>query len=180
MERRSPKATGGIRAATPEVAPGGKIILGWREHIDFPEWHLRGIIAKLDTGARSGAIDVSEIEELPGDRVRFAIRLKRRSGEASKHLEAPISRRTRVRSAFGHARDRLFIMTTVQIGPVIRRVELGLVCRRKMLCRVLLGRMVLDSDFLVDSGRRYVLGRRRRSSGVCPLQAGDGSDKETK
>ncbi len=121
------------------------------------------MVAKLDTGARTGALDVSELEELPGDRVRFAVRLRRKSGDASRHLEAPISRRSRVRSAFGHSHDRLFIEATIQIGDIRKRVELGLVCRKNMLCRVLLGRKALDGQFLVDSGRRYVLGRRRRS-----------------
>lgn len=153
--------------------PGEMLVVGWREHIDFPDFHLRGIVAKLDTGARTGAIDVTELEELPGDRVRFAIRLKRKSGEMSRHLEAPISRRARVRSAFGHSHDRLFIETTVRIGPVTKRVELGLVSRRKMLCRVLLGRKALDGDFLVDSGRRYVLGRARRRKSSAPKASKD-------
>lgn len=132
-------------------------VVGWREHIDFPQWHLRGIVAKLDTGARTGALDVTEIKELPGNRVRFVVRLKRKSGETSRQIEAEISRRTRVRSAFGHSHDRLFIETLVRIGPHSRRVELGLVSRKKMLCRVLLGRKALDGLFLVDSGRRYLL-----------------------
>jgi hypothetical protein len=162
MEQRSAEAAGGEAESRPPP-----LVVGWREHIDFPEWHLRGIVAKLDTGARTGAIDVSELEELPGDRVRFAIRLKRRSGEASRHLEAPILRRARVRSAFGHAHDRLFIEATIRIGKLERRVELGLVSRKKMLCRVLLGRKALEGQFVVDSGRRYLLGRRRRSGGRC-------------
>lgn len=160
MERRS--ADTAVGEAGPRATP---LVVGWREHIDFPEWHLRGIIAKLDTGARTGAIDVSELEELPGDRVRFAVRLKRRSGDASRHLEAPILRRARVRSASGHAHDRLFIEATIRIGTLEKRVELGLVSRKKMLCRVLLGRKALDGQFLVDSGGRYLLGRRRRSTG---------------
>ncbi len=148
--------------------PGDVLVVGWREHVDFPDWHLRGIVAKLDTGARTGAMDVTEVQELPGDRVRFSIRLKRRSGEVSAQVEAPISRRARVRSAFGHAHDRLFVETRIRIGGVVRTVELGLVSRRKMLCRVLLGRKALDGHFLVDSGRRYVLGRSLRKPRPTP------------
>ena len=138
--------------------------IGWREYADFPDWHVRGIVVKADTGARTGAIDVAEIEELPGDRVRFAIRVTRKTGRVSKHVTFPISRRTRVRSAFGHAHDRLFVETTLKLGNVTKTVELGLVSRKKMLCRVLLGRKALEGDFLVDSGRRYLLGRRPRQA----------------
>jgi hypothetical protein len=136
--------------------------IGWREYADFPDWHVRGIVVKADTGARTGAIDVAEIEELPGDRVRFTVRVTRKTGRVSRHLEADISRRSRVRSAFGQAHDRLFVETTVRMGEVSKTVELGLVCRKNMLCRVLLGRKALEGDFLVDSGLRYVLGRRRK------------------
>lgn len=167
---------------------GAHLVVGWREFIDFPDWHIRGVIAKFDTGARTGALDVSELVELPGDRVRFAVRLKRRGGRAARHIEADISRRTRVRSAFGHAHERLFIETTVRIGPVTRRVELGLVCRKRMLCRVLIGRMALDGQFLVDSGQRYLLGRPERSDSSAARRErrsdvarhGPGSQKDVK
>src|SRR5688500_14437275 len=173
MERQASDPAGGGDGG-PETAP---LVVGWREHVDFPEWHLRGIVAKLDTGARTGAIDVSELEELPGDRVRFAVRLKRKSGEASRRLAAPIFRRARVRSAFGHAHDRLFIEATIRIGKVEKRVELGLVSRKKMLCRVLLGRKALDG-LLVDSGGHYLLGRRRRSTGRA-RETSDGLRKDS-
>ncbi len=146
------------------TTPPKHITIGWREYADFPDWHVRGIVVKADTGARTGAIDVAEIEELPGDRVRFAIRVTRKTGKISRHIEADISRRSRVRSAFGHARDRLFVHTTIKLGEVVKTVELGLVSRKKMLCRVLLGRKALESHFLIDSGRRYVLGRKPRQA----------------
>ena len=142
--------------------PTNHEIIGWKEHADFPDWHVRGIIVKADTGARTGAIDVAEIEELPGDRVRFTIRVTRKTGKVSRHIEAKIARRSRVRSAFGHAHDRLFVETTLKLGGVTKVVELGLVSRKKMICRVLLGRKALDGTFLVDSGRRYVLGKPKR------------------
>ena len=134
--------------------------IGWKEYAAFPDWHVRNIAIKADTGARTGAIDVAEIEELPGDRVRFAIRVSRTSNKKSRYIEAKIARRTRVRSAFGHAHDRLFVETTLKLGKITKKVELGLVSRKKMLCRVLLGRKALEDDFLVDSGRRYLLGKR--------------------
>ena len=146
------------------TTPVDQITIGWREYADFPDWHVRGIVIKADTGARTGAMDVSEIEELPGDRVRFAVRTTRKSGKPRRHVIAKITRRSRVRSAFGHAHDRLFVTTTLKLGDVTKQVELGLVSRKKMLCRVLLGRKALEPDFLVDSGRRYLLGRKPKQA----------------
>ena len=33
--------------------------IGWKERVDFPEWRLRRIRAKVDTGARSSALGVA-------------------------------------------------------------------------------------------------------------------------
>jgi hypothetical protein len=76
-------------------------------------------------------------------------------------IEARVKRRTRVRSSLGHVEPRLIIEATLRIGPVLKRVELGLVCRKRLRCRMLLGRTALDSDFLVDSGRTCLLSRRK-------------------
>jgi hypothetical protein len=43
---------------------------------------------------------------------------------------------------------RIFVAATVQIGPVARRIELGLVDREHMLYRMLLGRMALGRGVL--------------------------------
>ncbi|NNE35750.1 MAG: hypothetical protein HKN13_10960, partial [Rhodothermales bacterium] len=54
------------------------VVIGWREWASLPEWDLE-LKAKADTGARSSAIDCSSIEELPGDQVRFTVRLSRKT-----------------------------------------------------------------------------------------------------
>jgi len=61
-------------------------------------------------------------------------------------------------SSNGQTTDRLFVETTLQIGSVRKQVEFGLVCRKKMLCRVLLGRQALANDFLVDCTEKHLLG----------------------
>ena len=52
-----------------------KTTIGWREWVELPDWGIR-IRAKADTGAKSSAIDCGEIIELPGERVRFTVRLR--------------------------------------------------------------------------------------------------------
>ena len=171
-----------LRASLPVgvQAASGPQIIGWKERIGFPDWHIANIVAKADTGARTGAIDVAEVMELPNNRVRFVVRLRRggvAGGQVSRHIEANISRRSRVRSAFGHAHDRLFILVTMRVGGVEKQVELGLVSRKKMICRVLLGRKALEGDFLVDSHRRYLLSGRRklkRPPQALPATVADG------
>lgn len=126
-----------------------KQIIGWREWVEFPEWSIR-IRAKADTGAKSSAIDCAEITELPGERVRFTVRLDRKDRKLVT-LEAPIAIRKHVRSSTGHGHDRIFVETTLKLGAVEKTILVSLVCRKTMIHRLLLGRETLKQHFLVDS-----------------------------
>lgn len=136
------------------------LVIGWQEFVALPEWGVPYIRAKSDTGARSTAVDVITLEELPGNRVRFELALSRNNRDRHVKAEADITRRTRVRSAHGSTQDRLFVETTIRIGPVEKRIEVGLVCRRKMICRMLLGRTTLQGSFLVLSDEKFLFGDR--------------------
>ena len=81
-------------------------LIGWREIVAIPDWGIEAIEAKVDTGARSSAIDVSQIEELPDGRVRFHVALDRAGELLSPAVETAVSRRVRIRSSLGHAHDR--------------------------------------------------------------------------
>jgi hypothetical protein len=79
-----------------------------------------------------------------------------RAGEIlSPEVETFISRRVRIRSSLGHAHDRLIVRAHISVAGVDKEIEIGLVRRRRMLSRMLLGRLALQGDFLVDPGRRY-------------------------
>ena len=139
-------------AATPT-----KRVIGWREIVSISEWGIEALEAKVDTGARTSALDVARIEELPGNRVRFQVVLHRRKRKRRKSVEACISRRSRVRSSNGQMGERLMVVVNVKIGEVEKPVEFGLVCRENMICRALLGRSSLEPDFLVDPSIRHAL-----------------------
>ena len=125
------------------------MIIGWREWVEFPEWSVR-IRAKADTGAQSSAIDCAEIEELPGDRVRFTVRLDRKDKKLIT-LEEDIVARKKVRSSTGHPTNRIFVGATMRLAGVEKRIVVSLVSRKRMIHRLLLGREALGNDFLVNS-----------------------------
>lgn len=135
-------------------------VIGWQEYIGFPEWSVPPIRAKSDSGARSSAIDVIDFEELPGDYVRFHVALSKVNRDNLVTIEAPIKRRTRIKSSNGSVHDRLIVETTIQIGQHQAVIELGLVCRKTMLCRMLLGRTALAGRFLVNSEKRFLLSQK--------------------
>jgi hypothetical protein len=144
----------------------GKLVIGRLEVVRLPEWRVR-LRAKVDTGARSSAVDVHAVEELAGGRIRFWVALKRdRSRRVA--VEARVKRIARVRPSSGAPQTRYFVVTTLQLGPVEKRVEVSLVPRRGMQCRMLLGRSALAKHFLVDPDASYRLGRPAAAPPVRP------------
>lgn len=133
------------------------VVIGWTEFVDLPDWGVKKLRAKVDSGARTSALHVENIEELPRGYVCFDVVLHRKKRDRRIHVKAKVSRRSRVRSSTGHSDQRLFVETTMKLGPVERTVEISLVDRQKMIHRMLLGRAALTAPFLIDVGRRMTL-----------------------
>lgn len=143
--------------------------IGWREWVEFPEWGFR-LKAKADTGARSSAIDCAEIVELPDDRVRFTVRLDRKRNKFIT-LEANILARKKVRSSIGRPTNRFFVETKLRLAGMEKRIVVSLVCRKRMIHRLLLGREALADHFIVDpSVDHWATPRKplRKSGSVSP------------
>ena len=133
-----------------------KIIVGWRESIALPDWHIPRLRAKIDTGAKTSAIDVDQIELLPGKKIRFDVVLSNSHRRRRKWITADIERSTIVRSSNGSRETRYVVSTTLDLGGLKLPAEFTLVRRENMLCRMLIGRSALARHYLVDVARTYV------------------------
>lgn len=142
------------------------VVIGWTEYVDLPKWGVKRMRAKVDTGARSSALHVDNLRELPRGYVSFDVVLHREKRDRRVRVKAKVRRQSRVRSSTGDGAHRYFVSTTVQIGPVHKEIEINLVDRGAMIHRMLLGRSALSGPFLIDVDRRYALGgpRRKRSA----------------
>ncbi|MCR9076217.1 MAG: RimK/LysX family protein, partial [bacterium] len=75
--------------------------------------------------------------------------------------------------------QRYVCETLIHIGKVERRIEISLVSRKGMLCRMLLGRTALDG-LLVDAASKYVLtDAKRKARMIDPVleQPREGTDQ---
>jgi hypothetical protein len=140
---------------------GAPAVIGWYEHVDLPEWGIRGIRAKIDTGARTSALHVDGVRKLKGGHVRFDVVLNRKRRKARVTVEAPVRRRSRVTSSTGHYRLRYVVPLRIRLGGIEKTIEVGLVARERMRFRMLLGRSAFAGEFLIDASRRCLLGRRK-------------------
>ena len=142
---------------------GAKKVLGWRERVALPDIGVVGLRAKVDTGARTSALNAHGIEpfERDGARwVRFKLRPDRRSAHELVCTAAVADTRT-VKDSGGHAEERYIIETHVRIGdyPETWPIEISLANRTGMLFPMLLGRTAIRRRFAVDPARSFVAGR---------------------
>ena len=138
--------------------------IGWAEYIDYPEWGIDGVKAKIDTGARSSALHVENLEDQGDGTVKFDVLYSRRRPFKSKTVSAKVVKWAKVRSSTGQYQKRCFVKALIRIGEEESEIELSLVSREKMLFRMLLGRKALLHRYLVDVSRRNVLSARKSSS----------------
>jgi len=153
-----------MRETADSVVPGDTKmqVLGWREWVSFPDLGLPAVKAKVDTGARTSALHAFDIQPdtgSGGDWVSFSVEPLQRNTNVVKRCRARVIDQRRVTDSGGHAEDRIFVETRVQIGELIRTIELTLTERHNMLFRMLLGRTALVPTILVDPGKSYCTGK---------------------
>lgn len=142
-------------ARVPRRRVDGKILVGASEYVRFPEWRIGRIRAKVDTGARTSALHVENVLELPDDHVSFEVVMHRHDSLRRVRVVAKVSRRSTVRSSSGQPEQRIFVRTRMILGAGERDVEVSLTGRGSMRYRMLLGRSALEGMFVVDPSRRY-------------------------
>jgi hypothetical protein len=140
------------------------VAVGWKEYVDFPEWGVHRLKAKIDTGARTSALDAAryEIQETSaGPVVELWLPLSKRRPDRVAVVRAPVLRRVVVSNSGGVREYRPLIETTLRLGPVRKRIQVTVTSRAGMLFRFIVGRKALEGDFVVDVSRKYLCGKRR-------------------
>lgn len=139
-----------------------KRLLGRRELIDLPALGLRGVVAKVDTGAYTSAIDCADLhleaDPATGEPV-LHVRLfdpdhPATDGRALVFCE--FGQRS-IRSSNGEVQVRYVIRTVVLLYGQAFETEFSLADRSDLKHPVLLGRALLrQGHFVVDVARRDV------------------------
>lgn len=158
----------GARSSRADRGAGARPLVGWREWVALPELGVEALKAKVDTGARTSSLHAFDVEEFRrGGRtmVRFKVHPEQRSSQPVVEAVAPLCDRRAVRTSGGEAEQRPVIRTTLQLHGERWDVELTLARRDVMGFRMLLGRQALRGRFVVDPGRSFLAGRRRRRKG---------------
>lgn len=148
-------------AASPSRTP---LRIGWKEYLQFTEWDLRRIRVKIDTGARTSALDVVRYELIEtaggGLMATLLLALDRRHPGHFTRIHTPVLKMATVRNTGGIPEERPVVETAVRIGPIHKRIRITITNRSSMRYRMILGREALADDFLIDVSRKYLLKNR--------------------
>lgn len=135
--------------------------IGWRERVDLPDWGLSRVRAKIDTGARTSAIDVAQVEQLPNGDIRFEVVARVKPERVTRWIEATPVRSSIVKPSSGQKQTRYVCETTFRIAEHEFTAEISLVCRKGMLARMLVGRTALANRFIVDPAQKNLISKRK-------------------
>ena len=140
--------------------------VGWRELVDLPELGLRGLPAKIDTGARTSSLHGKVLETFERDGqqfVRFAVDFP--DQHVQQVCEAVHVDWRGITSSNGETQRRMIIKTPLRIGPLKFRAEISLADRSDMKFPMLIGRSSLRRRFVVDSGHSWL-----QTRGMDPVE----------
>ncbi len=137
------------------------IIIGACEWIGLPLLDVNKLRARIDTGAKTSALHVSDLETFRkrgADWLRYRVAIGSPRPNRYVDCESRLTNIRKVRNTSGKMEERFCINTRLLIGATGWDAEITLACRRKMRYRMLLGRTAMSHHALVDPGRRYLQG----------------------
>ena len=143
----------------------GLPVIGWREWVGLPDFGIKAIKVKVDTGARSSslhAFDRQLFEREGAEWVRFKIHPVQRKSNKTVEAEARVLEFRNVRSSSGVSARRPVIIANVTLLGITWPVELTLASRAEMGFRMLLGREAFRGQFVVDAGKSFYGGRPKK------------------
>jgi hypothetical protein len=125
--------------------------IGCLEYVSFPDLGISNILAKVDTGAYSGAIHCTDIKVVRRGLDRKRVLKYTPLGHPKLAQETLDFEETYVRSANGHKQKRFIIVTRVEIAGKTYELKTGLSDRSDMKREALIGRRFLrENGMTVD------------------------------
>lgn len=130
-----------------------KQIIGRVDRIDLPEFGIKDLECKIDTGADTSSIhctNIRVVEKADGEYLKFRL-LDKKHPLFSKetHIVDQFTEK-QVKSSSGHSETRFVIKTKAVIFGKSYPITFTLSDREKMKYPVLIGKRFLKNKFLVD------------------------------
>ncbi len=119
------------------------------EYVDVPELGLKHVLAKIDTGAYSGALHCSKIRETVRKSDGKKTLVFTPSYNHSEEIRLRRFAKSYVRSSTGHRSKRYLFDTDIVIKGESRKIRIGLSNRSDMNYEMLIGRRFLNQNNII-------------------------------
>lgn len=134
--------------------------IGWCELISLPALDIENIHAKIDSGAATSSLHAVRIRPFERDGEEWVSFTVPKSPEhAAQACEAKVHDHRAIKSSNGKTEQRYVIETLITLGPLTWSGHITLANRQSMAFPMLVGRRALRRGFLVNSAKRWMLGR---------------------
>ncbi len=143
------------------------LIIGRLDKADFLELDLMDIDVKIDTGAFTSAIHCHNIREVNLSRnslIRFNLLDPTHPQYNERELIHSNYYKKTIKSSTGHIEDRYIIKTNVVLFERIFPIELSLTDRTEMKYPILIGRRLLQNNFLVDVSATHLSYQQKKKN----------------
>lgn len=135
--------------------------VGWREKVKLPKFSQKPIKAKIDTGAKSSALHVTDLTVTVEDGQQIA-QFRMYVGKTSKSKTVPVvahvQSMARIKSSNGQVEERPMIRTQLELGGQSWPIDVTLTDRSNMKYRMLIGRDAMEDKLQVHPSKSYLLG----------------------
>jgi hypothetical protein len=134
--------------------------VGWREIVGLPDFDIKHLRAKIDSGARTSALHAENQETFDQDGKKW-VRFELPDKDKKQYLifEAPIVDERRIKNSGGVPEKRIIIRTTLLIGTHRTHIDVSLADRKNMEFDLILGRTALRPlRLLINPGRSFQMG----------------------
>ncbi len=138
-----------------------KVVVGALEVCDLPEFDIRNLNIRVDTGAQTSSLHVDNLEEFDFDGelwVSFDIHPDIHNVDQLVPCKAKVSDKRRVKSSNATKEKRYVVSTQIEMAGQRWSIELTLTDRSGMTYLMLLGRQAMAGKVVVDPDQEYMLG----------------------
>jgi hypothetical protein len=143
-----------MQSVTPKIN-----LIGRREYVNFPAFHITQVEAKIDTGAYTCSIHCKEIKtQSKGGKIILCFKLL----DDVEHT-CNVFTKKKIKNSFGEMEERFIIKTVIGIGRKKINTTVSLSNRGNMRYPVLIGRRLLKGKFIVDVNLIYTNGIRLKT-----------------
>lgn len=133
-----------------------KTIVGRSERLNFVDYKLHNIPAKVDTGAYRSAVHAIDIIEENGVLKFTLFGGHPVCANLSTQVSTSDFSKVWISNSFGHEEERYDVRFKVKLGPKIFIAKFTLANRSKKIYPILLGRTMLNNRFLIDTSKSAI------------------------